>query len=485
MNFENFTLSELYNSFDPDFFNELSLEEKKSLTEHIVRKLCQEKQLIPPPITFINDQSENFGTYNNIRNTLNINLDYILDLQLKYEQENQNNQNLDATDLAGKYPSFELLNTIFHELRHYEQKEKIKSHEIQKGIKHPLPSGHAHYILQPHEQDAYKTAHRELEKIKVLDTKDYLIQVRNNYNKAVEHAKNEKESIFNLNKIIDNIKEFFINKYTNMYYPEKSVLKSKFKQTFNLSNGNQKEFEINIVKNNEFINAEVSDPKNKIRLFVKNGKASILLDEIKDQNTINNAIEATKHLINLYNLRSNTKVENIEIIPYSFNYSKIKTNSIIDKINKNLLSINEANVNRQKLNEINQNILKDLFKLSYEGNNFKNINLLNYSLDSLIEEINQMDNKYELNIDNKRQLLEKLSEYLINNQNNYLNQYCEVQINNPIQLLLNANIISEINQQEIQPQQRNLGEVITKARTEFIQEQNMVLDNPNIDEQNR
>lgn len=96
-----------------------------------------------------------------------------------------------------------------------------------------------------------------------------------------------------------------------------------------------------------------------------------------------------------------------------------------------------------------------------------------------------MDNKYELNIDNKRQLLEKLSKYLINNQNNYLTQYCEVQINNPIQLLLNANIISEINQQEIQPQQRNLGEVITKARNEFIQEQNMVLDNPNIDEQNR
>ena len=82
--------------------------------------------------------------------------------------------------------------------------------------------------MQPHEQDAYKTAHRELEKIEVLDVKDYLIQIRNNYNKAVEHAKNEKESIFDLRKFIDNIKEFFINKYTDIYYPEKSVLKSKF-----------------------------------------------------------------------------------------------------------------------------------------------------------------------------------------------------------------------------------------------------------------
>lgn len=484
MNFENFSLLELYASLDPEFFNKRTIEEKKSLTEHIICKLCQEKQLAPPSITFINDQSENFGSYNSARNSLNINLDYILDLQLKYEQENKNNQNLDTTDLAGKYPSFELLNTIFHELRHYEQKEKVKSHEIQKGIKNPLPSNHIHYMLQPHEQDAYKTAHRELEKIEVLDIKDYLIQIKNNYNKAVEHAKNEKKSIFDLNKIIDNIKEFFINKYTNMYYPEKSVLKSKFKQTFNLSNGNQKEFDIDIVKNNEFINAEFSDSKNKIRLFIKNGKASILLDEIKDQNTINNTIEAAKHLVDLYNLRSNIKVENIEIIPYSFNCSKLKTNSIINKVNKNLLVINEANVNRQKLNEINQNTLKDLFKLSYEGNNFKNINLLNYSLDSLLEEINQMDNKYELNINSKKQLLEKLSEYLINNQNDHLNQYFEVQINNPIQLLLNANIISEINQQETRTQQGNLEKVINKAKNEFIQEQNIALNNQNIDEPN-
>lgn len=28
MNFEDFTLLELYNAFDPDFFNKLSLEEK-------------------------------------------------------------------------------------------------------------------------------------------------------------------------------------------------------------------------------------------------------------------------------------------------------------------------------------------------------------------------------------------------------------------------------------------------------------------------
>ena len=89
--FYNLSKTSLYKLFNPKLFNDLSYVEKHDVVSALIHKLCREKQLIPPPITFINDQSENFGSYNSVRNTLNINLDYILDLQLKYEQKNQNN----------------------------------------------------------------------------------------------------------------------------------------------------------------------------------------------------------------------------------------------------------------------------------------------------------------------------------------------------------------------------------------------------------
>lgn len=284
-----------------DGFANRPIENQRNFIRNTINLLCEFNN-IPPidKITFSN-VDDDLGSLSSNGPQININLENLLQLP--------------------EFP-YNVLDTIIHEVKHYEQYYTSKDPLIQLGLEGALPPDDKDYMSQKHEIEAYDHTLKQLYKLAKDLKHDGLKKYVDERSKTVAEMRgqNKKSGIFNFfgkNKEYDIViekqkesKEFneAHNGNLSQYNTTDIVTKTDILMDVKLDSGGHSTCNLEMKENSDYFEADMyrcniggsDDKDNILQIYAKGNNSAIMVNGSGNDNIIKGAVELAETIIHFY-----------------------------------------------------------------------------------------------------------------------------------------------------------------------------------------
>lgn len=443
----------LYSNLLSDNFITMTLEDKHDLIIAIVEELCEYNNLSNLNKITFNNVDDASGCFNSRTRQININLDGL-------------------SQLDGY--SCNVLDTIIHEVKHYEQFCNSHDKKIRRGIMGALPSNDKNYIFQKHEKEAYEYTNKQLDKIskKLGNDKlnEYVETRKNNLSKMrkISKSKDASNPLYPLfrQRIIAKRQEEEIN-FSNVhghkfvqYDTADIVSKTTISIGAKLDNGYNYPCSLEIKENDNYFEANIkhdnigaaNDGDRILQICATDNNAVIMVSDVDDVSLIEATIKLSETVTDYYNGKNNKNVQRVDVV-LNNDISQNNINLLCNRLHMNRIGIDIGlnignNIDESLSNSIKRKILdakqNDMLGFTTDGRNVDASNKMSDEMCMLkIRDLIHKDDK--ILIHSLREYNTKISSVLekdlMKETPKYYNKFFEWNKFNIRDLLLEADVI--------------------------------------------